>query len=320
VQAQAITDAIILSDAVYVGSADAAASAYALNFQSLISTPAGAFVVGAAGIVLGVAGVKYFIEGLKEGDIGKVVIGGAAAYGGYLLLAAVVSCFTGDTVIELADGTSKPISEIKIGDLVLNHDRTKVNKVLMIQISDSKGFGNALWSPSKDIEPFATLNHPIYIDGVLSSPMPDMVTMWQPWVGSVEKAEGATVSRVLTQKVYNIYPDGDATFRVYNYGAPSLADGDTTTFRMYEQGVITFDDAQDILNGIIHESAEYGPNAIYGGVILDRIMRKIGSNLLMKAAIKLWLLKNPKLRSIMFKFITLVGATGQRIKNKKDKK
>jgi len=278
-----------------------------------------------AGVILTVDGINRIKEGIEDGDVGAVAVGAAEVYVGYTLAETLITaalaagCFSKGTPVELADGSVKPIEDIAIGDTVMNHDRTKINRVVMIQISDSKGFANTLWSPTDKLKPFATLNHPVYINGKLAAARPDIAMDYQPWIGHVDQAENTVIAKINDQKVYNIYPDGDATFRVYNYGAPSLADGDTTTFRMYEQGVITFDEVQNILNGIIDESEKYGPNAIYGGVILDRIMRKIGSNLLMKAAIKLWLLKNPKLRSIMFKFITIVGAMGQRIKNKKDK-
>ncbi len=332
------SDAAMLYNAFYVGSQEAAA-AYAAGFSSnitavlteTIGVGGTVFIINAAGVLLTVDGINRIARGIKEGDVGAIAVGALETYAGYTLAQTVfqaaitfiasVSCFSGETPIELADGTTKPIKDIAIGDLVMNHDRTMINKVRMIQISDSKGFANTLWSPDPEIKPFATLNHPVYINGKLSAAAPEVAMNYQPWIGEVIKAEDAKISKTENQKVYNIYPDGDATFRVYHWGAPSLSDGDTTTFRMYEQGVITFEEVQELLNGIISESEKYGPNVIYGGVILDRAMRKINSDLLMKYAIKFWLLKNPLLRSAIFRFITLVGASAQLAKKKqlKDK-
>lgn len=321
-----ITELVPLLQPGYIAP-DAATAVVAAETGSLAGATVGSILSTAAGLVLTAVGIKYIADGIREGDIGSVAVGSIATYIGYTLaetfftaVIAAITCFTGDTPIELADGTIKPIKDIKIGDLVFNHDRTQVNKVLMIQKSDSSGFGNVLWSPSKDIEPFATLNHPIYIDGVLSAADPKVALEWQPWLDNVKKAQNAVVKRTFNQKVYNIYPDGDATFRVYNYGAPSLASGDEVLFRMYEQGVISFDEVQDILNGIIEQAGEkYGPNLIYGGVILSDMMIKLNVNWLMKFGIRFWLVKNPFLRSIISRFITLVGTAGMLV-NKKNKR
>lgn len=323
-------DAVLLNK-YYVG--ESAAEVYGAQFTSeltpvlveAIGAEGAVFAVGAAGIALTAVGISSIKRGIENGDVGAIAIGAAATYGGWALAGDLIlgaastgGCFAANTPVEMADGSVKLIKDVKIGDLVFNRDKTKTNKILMIQEADSRGFADTLWSPNKDIEPFATLNHPIYIDGKLSAADPDIAMTYQPWIGQVEKVEGAVISKIKNQKVYNIYPDGDATFRVYEWGAPSLADGDTTTFRMYEQGVITFEQAQDVLNGIIDESEKYGPNVIYGGVVLDRIMRRINSDLLMKYAIKMWLLKNPALRGIMFRFVTLVGDIAAKLK-KKDK-
>jgi hypothetical protein len=218
------------------------------------------------------------------------------------------------------DGSKKRIDQIKIGDLVMNYDNTRVNRIAMVQEIDASVFGSTLWSPNKDIPPFASMNHPIYINGELSAADANTAMTWQPWVGSVKQLDDAVISKTTETKLYNIYPDGDASYRVYDWGAPSLASGDDLGVRMLEQGVITFEQLHDALNSIMEQAAnKYGPNLVYGGYILNELLIKLNVNWVMRFGVKFWLIKNPILLAVTNRFISIVGAIGRTIKKLKRK-
>jgi hypothetical protein len=236
-----------------------------------------------------------------------------------LFLAEVSTCFTGATPITMHDGSKKRIDQIKIGDMVMNYDNTRVNRVAMVQEINST-VSDALWSPNEHVQPFASMNHPIYINGELSSAEPDIAMTWHPWVGPVKKLDCAVVAKNPGLKLYNIYPDGDASYRVYDWGAPSLASGDDLGVRMLEQGVITFEQLHDALNSIMEQAAnKYGPNLVYGGYILNDLLIKLNINWVMRFGVKFWLIKNPILLAITNRFISAVGAVARTINKLKQR-
>ncbi len=57
----------------------------------------------------------------------------------------------------------KPISEVKVGDYVLNKDGTQENEVVFIEKHEKKE--TTLYSPTPDVKSFATKNHMLYKDG-----------------------------------------------------------------------------------------------------------------------------------------------------------
>jgi hypothetical protein len=178
-------------------------------------------------------------------------------------------CFVYDTKVLLENGTTVNISEIKIGDRVYNHDKTSLNEVKFVETVSDKYFEN-LYSPNKNIKPFATVNHPIYIDGDLASVDPDKNLNWYPWLGKNNKVE-AIFAPTTGQKVYNLWVDGDGTYTVNGFGTTSII-GDGGLLRLgIEQGIITMQDATDIMIYYTEKSKA----AVYGSYILNKVFAKL---------------------------------------------
>ena len=81
-------------------------------------------------------------------------------------------CFTEETRVlmwtddpDSEDLIMRPISQIMVGDYVMNKDRTKANKVVFVQKHSQLDQHPDVYSPSSEIDPFATLHHPLFIDG-----------------------------------------------------------------------------------------------------------------------------------------------------------
>jgi hypothetical protein len=178
-------------------------------------------------------------------------------------------CFTSSSLIMLASGKEIPINEVKIGDLVYNKNKTAINEVKFVEIVNDKYFKN-LYSPNETLEPFATLNHPLFIDGELSSVNPDNNLNWYPWLGKNKKIE-AILAPTTGQKVYNLWVDGDGTYVVNGFGTTSII-GDGGLLRLgIEQGIITMQEATDIMLYYTEKSKA----AAYGSYIMNKVFAKM---------------------------------------------
>lgn len=186
-------------------------------------------------------------------------------------------CFTSATLVMLASGKSIPISEVKIGDLVYNKDRTSVNTVKFIEVVNDKYF-EKLYSPSSDFEPFATVNHPLYMDGELSSVDPEKNLSWYPWLGKNKQIQINSIVNASDQNVYNLWVDGDGTYTVNGYGTSSII-GDGGFLRLaVEQGILTDKQAVDL----IYHYVTSGKSTIYGIYLFNKILGKIDNSFLNK--------------------------------------
>lgn len=178
-------------------------------------------------------------------------------------------CFTAETKVMLADGRIVAISEVKIGYKVYNYNKTAVNEVKFIETVSDKYFEN-LYSPNANIKPFATTNHPIYIEDELYSVEPEKNFNWYPWLGKNKKID-AVLSPTTGNKVYNLWVDGDGTYTVNGFGTTSIV-GDGGLLRLgIEQGIITMQDATDIMLYYTEKSR----TAVYGSYIMNKILAKL---------------------------------------------
>ena len=175
-------------------------------------------------------------------------------------------CFTADTFVTLADGINKKISEVKIGDRVFNYNNTKINQVLFVEHAIGSNF-KFLYSPDGTHAPFATANHPLYINGRLSSLDPEKTLNTYPWLGRTELIKTTNVCQATSNTVYNLWTDGDHTFTVNGYGTTSMV-GDGGVLRLLvEQGLITDQRASDLLisfDGL-------GKNTVHGLYVLSQV-------------------------------------------------
>jgi len=194
---------------------------------------------------------------------------GFLATAGEFLLAAS-SCFTEDTFISMADGSIKKIKDVIVGDKVFNKDKTQINTVLYVEKDKDTNFGG-LYSPSKKFKPFATMNHPLYIDGVLSCPDPEHNYKWYPWLGKNTKLEPALTSDPKDIDVYNLWVDGDNTFVVNEFGTHSIIKNVDMLVKNYHEGKITYEQVKFIQNAFSDEE-----NKIYGGILILKLCKKLG--------------------------------------------
>ncbi len=187
------------------------------------------------------------------------------------------ACFVGTTLVTMSDGTSKPICDVKIGDRVFNFDGTQINQVLFVeqQVDNSFGF---LYSPDQQHKPFATANHPLYINGQLSSLDPEKTSNIYPWIGQTDLLETTNMVPADGSTVYNLWTDGDHTFIVNGYGTTTLA-GDGGVLRLIvEQGLIPASRASEL----IEKFHGLNKHTVYGLYVLSQVLGKIDIKLINK--------------------------------------
>jgi hypothetical protein len=228
-------------------------------------------------LTIGLILYGIYAIGIALGVIVGVVTVGASVYGfaaftywlTSLLPAAV--CFTGDTKVTMADGTVKNISEVKVGEYVYNHDKTAINKVKYLEVTVNTEL-LALYSPDKETAPFATLNHPLYINGVLSSVIPERTYEYYPWLGKTAQVIPARSGPMHPgELMYNIQLDGDHTYIVNGYGTHSIS-GDGGALRVaVECGYLT----QDRVQEMFQEYIDAGTEVAYGGWLFNKYFGKV---------------------------------------------
>ena len=188
-------------------------------------------------------------------------------------------CFTENTLVDMADGSQKQIVDVREGDLVFNHDKTSVNRVTFFEYDNDKKY-QALYSPSVDLEPFATINHPLIIDGEFYSVDPDKNYEMYPWLGLNKKFDTTVIIPASDKPVYSLWVDGDHTFRVNGYGTHSIfGDGGGILFG-YEQGIINKEQALKMREKFV----DYGNDAVYGGMVYNKFLGWAQSKLLAKVS------------------------------------
>jgi len=161
---------------------------------------------------------------------------GSALLDGVVAIAAAASCFTADTIVTMEDGTTKRIDQVKIGERVYNYNKSKLNTVKFIEIDITP---QLMYSPSADYKAFATTNHPLYIDGVLSSIDPDKNYNEYPWLGKNNRIVPTEVVATEGAPVYNLWLDGDHTYIVNGYGTHSIVGDGGWAKILIEQNIIT---------------------------------------------------------------------------------
>lgn len=250
----------------------AALTEAALAGLALSSTVGASIASGATTATTGL------LADIAAGEAAASVLGSAAVaeagfVAGLLEFGAAVAastCFTEDTFISMADGSTKKIKDIVVGDLVFNKDKTQVNKVLYVEKDKDINFGG-LYSPSKKYKPFATMNHPLYIEGVLSCPNPEDNYKWYPWLGKNNKLEPALTSDPKDIEVYNLWVDGDNTFVVNEFGTHSIIENVDMLVKNYHEGKITYEQVKFIQSAFSDEE-----NKIYGGILILKLCKKLG--------------------------------------------
>ena len=220
---------------------------------------------------------------------GSVVTGAVVAtfftWDAFINFVAVVAdvCFTGDTEVTMANGTIKKIKDVKAGEFVYNHNKTKLNRVKYVEVTVNKEL-IGLYSPDKNIAPFATLNHPLYVNGKLSSLHPEKVYCAYPWLGLTTKIDAERSGPLQPNELmYNLYLDGDNTYIVNGYGTNSII-GDGGALRVaMENGYLIQDRVQEMFQEYIDEGTEVA----FGGYLFNKYFGKVLETIKLKFVVKL---------------------------------
>lgn len=142
----------------------------------------------------------------------------------------------------LSDGTRTRIDHVKVGDQVLSADGKRANTVMFVERIAGTRWPH-LYSPdSTRFKPFATINHPLVLDGELVSPQPNNVRSNYPWMKRVGKLEGASYDRTTRDAVYNLWLTGDGTYQVNGYGTHCIAGTGGLLRRLHDTGDMSYDD------------------------------------------------------------------------------
>jgi hypothetical protein len=167
----------------------------------------------------------------------------------------------------MADGSTKSIEDVKVGDRVYNHNYTQINTVVFLEHAvDSMWL--ELYSPSAEFEPFATVNHPLYIDGQLSVIDPDKHFELYPWLGRAAKLTPDRVIPARGRTVYNLWVDGDHTYVVNGYGTTSIIDDGAFMRQACEYGYTTH--AETL--GILHTHSNNGRALRVGSYYVNHVL------------------------------------------------
>ncbi len=155
-------------------------------------------------------------------------------------------CFTEDSFVTMADGSLKKISEIKVGEYVMNRNQTRINRVKFIErVVDTTW--DSLYSPNENMKPFATINHPLYIDCKLSCVFPRNTELLYPWLGDMNKIESYLIEPTKGEIVYNLWVDGDGTYTVNGYGTTSIMMDGGLLRIAYERGYLSHEEVMDLV-------------------------------------------------------------------------
>ena len=178
-------------------------------------------------------------------------------------------CFIAGSKVLMHDGTWKNIEDVNIGDWVYNFDQTKINQVLFVetQLDNNLGF---LYSPDQQHQPFATANHPLYVNGKLSSLDPEKISNSYPWINKTELLETTNTAPPNGSTVYNLWTDNDHTFTVNGYGTHDMVSGGGVLRLMVEQGLMPASRA----NELIIKFDGLGKYTVYGLYALSQVLGK----------------------------------------------
>jgi hypothetical protein len=208
-------------------------------------------------------------------------------------------CFVAETIIKMADGSKKKISDVAIGDKVLSADGRTANRVTHVERLEKTKWP-LLYAPHKGMKPFVTINHPLLIDGQY---MRAGEHDHYPWF-KTQRMQGANIVASNNVPVFNLWVEGDGTFWVNGYATHSLINDGGWARRAIEQGILPASAVYEILHGAGQPpaSVRYGLNRI------NLLVGWLDYKPLTKAVIK-WVKPGWK-RNVLITTSAVVGAIG----------
>jgi len=232
-------------------------------------------------------------SGIASSSASAAGAAGAAAAGGGGV------CFTAGTMVKMANGRLKKISNVVIGDRVYNYDGTKINTVTFVE---QFRVNTKLYSPTTQYAPFATLNHPVYIDGKLSSVDPVYVSKRYPWLGKTEAIVNPQITDDNCDEVtYNLWVDGDNTYIVNGFGTTTIIGDGGWLRKIYELGLASVQDVLDLQ----FRMAESTDNLLLGSYVMNNLY--IDNKDFNGVLAKVFLSKNKFVQTLINGLYTTIG-------------
>ena len=190
-------------------------------------------------------------------------------------------CFVGTTRVVMRSPTiilsndspteeTKPISEVKVGDYVMNKDKTEANKVVFVEKRSASD--KELYAPKPDEKPFATKNHMLYVDGKWVHADGDQY----PWLEDCELVSNVVVEPGGEQVLYNLWVTGDGSYIVNGYGTHSIMFDGGFMKNAHDQGLLGYDDVLLLME----EFTEQKSDLLYGSFLVNRLLGKVNVKLL----------------------------------------
>jgi hypothetical protein len=136
----------------------------------------------------------------------------------------------------MADGTQKPIGKVQIGDQVFNHDKTEINTVTFVIGAIYTG---ELCSPSAQVAPFGSPQHPMIIDGKAYSYDVEHTKNEYPWLGDIQPLNKAATAQVVRKPVVNLLVTGDGTYRANGFGTTAVMGDGGNLVKRWQNGEIS---------------------------------------------------------------------------------
>ena len=190
-----------------------------------------------------------------------------------------IPCFISDARVLMWPATpncgdliERPISEIKVGDYVINKDRTSNNKVTFIEKHDPNSKDPDLYSPRENIPPFATINHPLFVDGEWVAVDVDLY----PWLEKQRPLRNANIEETGDRKLYNIWLSGDGTYNVNGFGTHSIMFDGGFMKNCFAQKLLTHDEVMILMKKYTYDKT----NLVKGAFLLNKLFGKINLKLL----------------------------------------
>jgi hypothetical protein len=149
----------------------------------------------------------------------------------------------------------------------MNKDRTKANKVVFVQKHSPADQHPDVYSPSSEIDPFATLHHPLFIDGEWVA----VKTNYFPWLEKNKPVTNPIIESLGDRELYNLWVTGDGTYIVNGYGTHSIMYDGGFMKNCFVQGLMNHDEVMKLMREYTHEKTDL----MVGAFLLNRICGRL---------------------------------------------
>ena len=125
----------------------------------------------------------------------------------------------------------------------------------------------SLYSPSVEIEPFATTNHPLFVDGEWVA----VDVHSHPWLERPKPLRDVDVTELGDRYLYNLWVTGDGTYIVNGYGTHSIMYDGGFMKNCFVQGLLNQNQVMRLMRTYTYEKTDL----VVGAFLLNRICGKL---------------------------------------------